>query len=153
MSFEYNPGATAKDRVRMLIGDTDELAQTDVRLEDEEINDLLEMATGTTNPGISGIRRAAADAADILAAKFARKPEGSSSGPSPSRTRAEELRATAARLRSSAAGFAVPSAGGISRAAKAVAEANTDRVPQPFKKGMLDTPNAGNGKDDRCRGN
>jgi hypothetical protein len=147
VSFAYTPGSGAKDRVRLLIGDTDDKAATDVRLEDEEILELLTMATGSQSPGISGVRRAAADAADVLAAKFARKHEGSSSGPSPSKSRAEELRATASRLRSSASSFAVPSAGGISVAAKTTAETNTDRVPQPFKKGMLDNPDTGSQSD------
>lgn len=149
MTFSYNPGSSAKDRVRLLIGDTDDQAATNLRLEDEEIEDLLEMATGTSEPvGVSGIKKAAADAADVLAAKFARQPEGSSSGPSPSRTRAQELRATAARLRLESQAGAVPFAGGIRRSGKAAVAANTDRTPDAFRKGMLDSP----GTEDPCRG-
>jgi hypothetical protein len=140
MSFSYNPGATAKDRVRFLIGDTDENAATDVRLEDEEINDALEMATSTTEPSVSGTRRAAADCADALAAKFARKPEGSGSGPQPNRSRAQELRTTASRLRTESQAGAIPFAGGISVAEKAAVAANPDRTADSFRVGMLDNP-------------
>jgi hypothetical protein len=135
--ISYTPGASARDDVRLLIGDTDETVAPDVRLEDEDIDRLLVLTTGSASPGTSGIRRSAAEAADALAAKFARKAEG---GPLSSTSRAQELRATARNLRASAVSAAAPSAGGISIASKADADADTDRVAPAFRKGMLSSP-------------
>ena len=105
MTFSYEAGATPRDDVRLLIGDVDPHAMVDLRLEDEDIQRLIQLEGDT--------RRAAAMAAEVLAAKFARKAEGSV-GPDVIRpsNRAQELRATAARLRSSAAAAAVPTSGG-----------------------------------------
>lgn len=134
----YNP-TTPVGSVRLLIGDTDPQATADVRLEDEEITRLLELSCGSVTPGVAGLNRVAADAADVLAAKFARKAEGSF-GPNrvaPS-NRAQELRATAARLRNRAAEGAGIFAGGVSRADKAARAANPDRPEQPFRAGQMD---------------
>jgi hypothetical protein len=146
VSCTYTPGSgTPKDRIRFLIGDTDVLAQENLRLEDEEINDALTLATGSPTPTTSAaLYRVGADCADVLAAKFARVFEGASSGPGPSRTRAQELRATARELRQRASAGAVPFAGGISQADKAGRAADPDRVPSTFRKGMLDNPDAQN---------
>ncbi len=134
MTFTYQPGEPSDlTRVRLRIGDTDQFASADLRLEDEEILDLL--ATE------GGLFRAAAAAAEALAAKFARKAEGSQ-GPDrivPS-DRANHLRRIAAQLRSAAAASCVPSAGGISATAKDRASSNPDRAEPAFKRGQLDHP-------------
>ena len=138
MSFTYVAGAAAKDDVRLLIGDVDVNAQSELRLEDEDIARLITLE--------GDIYRAAAMAAEVLATKFARKAEGSA-GPnalSPS-NRAQELRATATRLRMAAATNRgpIPSAGGISISGKAAAEAQSDRVKPTFKRGLLDNASEG----------
>lgn len=144
MGFEYSPGASAKDDVRMLIGDTDDSVNADLRLEDEEIARFLELNTSSpASPGRSGLFRSAAEAADALAAKFARKAEGSS-GPNriaPS-SRAQELRATANRLRTRSNEGAGMYAGGTSVSDKAAAAADTDRVQPSFTTGQFDNPEA-----------
>lgn len=135
MTFTYNPVMGArKDKIRFLIGDVDESLAEDLRLHDEEIELALDLE--------GSMRLAAAQCADALAAKFSRKLEGASGGLSPSRTRAQELRATASRLRSLPAG----SASSINLPAnsysdKLLGELDTDRVNQPFYKGMLDHDN------------
>jgi len=142
VSFTYEP-STPVGSVRLLIGDTDIEATIDVRLEDEDIKRLIELTCGTSSPGASGLRRAAAQAADVLAAKFARKAEGST-GPNrlaPS-SRAQELRATASRLRMESSMGAAPYAGGISVSDKAARAADEDRVQPAFSAGMLDHPGA-----------
>jgi len=135
MTFSYTAGGGTKDDVRLLIGDVDANASEELRLEDEDIDRLIVLE--------GGIRRSAASAADVLSAKFARKAEGSAG---PDRitvtSRAAELRATATRLRSGAAGLAIPTAGGLSKTSKQTAEQNTDRVSPAFKTGMLDNSDA-----------
>jgi hypothetical protein len=132
MTFSYTAGGSDRDDVRLLIGDIDSEAMENARLEDEDIDRLLVLQPN--------VRLAAADAADILAAKFTRLMEGSSSGPSPSRTRAQELRATASRLRASPAGTAVPTAGGLTISSKQTRAADTDRVQPAFRRGLMDHP-------------
>lgn len=132
--FSYIPGGGRLHDVRLLIGDTDAQALLDSRLEDEDIDRLLTIE--------GGVRRSAARAADILAAKFARKAEQTAVGSDRNviSTRASELRATARELRQSALAEAIPSAGGISRSSKVAAAADTDRIEPPFRIGMLDNP-------------
>jgi hypothetical protein len=135
VTFTYQPGDPSDlARVRLRIGDTDQFASADLRLEDEEIRDLL-LTEG-------GLFRAAAAAAEALAAKFARKAEGSQ-GPDrivPS-DRANHLRRIAAQLRSAAAASCIPSAGGISLAAKDRGASNPDHTEPAFRRGQLDHPN------------
>lgn len=132
MAFTYRSGSrTALNRIRVRIGDTDQFASADLRLEDEEITDFV-VTEG-------GFMRAAAAAAEALAAKFARKAEGSQ-GPDrivPS-DRANHLRRIAAQLRSAASAACVPSAGGISVAAKDANAANPDHATPAFRRGLLD---------------
>src|SRR5262249_54090889 len=132
MTFSYDPGSSEPlHRIRSRIGDTDAFAAPDMRLEDEEIADFL--ATE------GGLLRAAAAAAEALAAKFSRKAEGSQ-GPErvvPS-DRANHLRRTAAQLRSAAAAACLPAAGGISLTSKQNAASNTDRVAPAFRRGQWD---------------
>ncbi len=134
MTFTYQPGDQSDvGRVRLRVGETDQFASADLRLEDEEIADLL--ATE------GGVMRAAAAAAEALAAKFARKAEGSQ-GPDrivPS-DRATHLRRTAAQLRSAAVAACVPTSGGVSSAAKELAASQFDRATSAFRRGQLDNP-------------
>jgi hypothetical protein len=136
LAFTYRPGSrTTLNRIRVRIGDTDAYASADLRLEDEEIADFL-LSEG-------GLLRAAAAAAEALAAKFARKAEGSQ-GPDrivPS-DRANHLRRIAAQLRSAASAACVPSAGGISIAAKDRAASNPGRTAPAFRRGQMDHPDA-----------
>lgn len=146
MVLNYTPGRSARDRVRLLIGDTDPNAMLELRLEDDDIDDLLAFMTGSASPSMSGVYRVASRAAYVLAAKFARKAEGST-GPQSIRpsNRAQELRATARDLQQQASTMAVPYAGGISVSDKAAMAADTDRVRATFAVGMLDHPDGSDG--------
>jgi hypothetical protein len=139
VTFSYSVGNTARDDVRLLIGDVDYNVSEDLRLEDEDIERILVLQAGSSSPGDTGVFRAAAFAAEILASKFDRKAEGS---PGPDRVmpsnRAAGLRATAERLRRQLAAHAVPSAGGISVSAKAARAGDSDRPCPAFSLGMLD---------------
>lgn len=131
MSFTYTAGGGKRDDVRLLIGDVDDQALPDLRLENEDIDRLIVL--------LGSLSESAAAAAEALAAKFARKAEGSA-GPSVIRpsSRALELRMVASRIRAQGAGIARPSAGGISTADKAAAAGDTDRPEPPFRAGMMD---------------
>lgn len=134
MVFNYSPGSTnAKDDIRLLIGDTDPHAHETVRLEDEEIERYVVL--------LGNKYRAAAEAASTLAAKFARKADGSQ-GPDgvPFNVRAQELRTTAGHLRSLASASATPTFGGGSVSGKAAVAENTDRVKPAFTRSTLDNP-------------
>lgn len=132
MTFTYDP-TTARGRVRLLVGDTDE--NQPIRLEDAEVDVFLEL--------MGSERAAAAEGADALAARYARQLEGGSGGLQPSRTRAQELRTTAARLRASVSMFAVPTAGGITQSDRDTLDADTDRLRPAFRRGQLDSPDVG----------
>lgn len=127
MTFTFKPGSRSDlNRVRLRIGDTDSFAAADLRLEDEDIRDLL-LAEG-------GVLRAAAAAAEVLAARFARKAEGSQ-GPDrivPS-DRANHLRRTAAQLRAAASSAALPTSGSPGPRAGG---------RPAFRRGLLDHPDA-----------
>lgn len=140
MTFTYNAGASARDDIRLLVGDTDSTAAAELRLEDEEIDRLTTIETGSEAPTeSSALYRAAAASAEALATKFARKAEGS---PGPDRiqptSRAAELRATAARYRARGSRAGTPVVGGVSAASNALLRADTDRVASPFRMGMMD---------------
>ena len=134
MTFTYQPGDPSDlARIRLRIGDTDPFASADLRIEDEEIVDFLDTE--------GSVIRAAAAAAEALAAKFARKAEGSQ-GPDrivPS-DRANHLRRIAAQLRTAASAACVPSAGGISIAAKDQNATDSDRTTPAFRRGQMDHP-------------
>lgn len=147
MAFTYRESGSnpARDRARMLIGDTDKNASLELRLEDEEIDDLFLILTGSATPAsLAGVYRGAIAAGDALVAKFARKAEGST-GPdrlNPT-NRVQELRTTLDRLRRQLAAMSSPFAGGISVADKAARAADTDRPAPAFKVGMLDHSTSG----------
>ena len=134
MTFSYTAGGgTNLDRVRMLIGDTDSNAETQQRLEDEEITDLISIS--------GGYRAAAAAAADALAAKYARLAVEKAVGKASFVwKRFEQLRQLAKDLRSSTAFTAVPFAGGLSESLRNTNSQDTDLVKPAFQRGMLDNP-------------
>jgi hypothetical protein len=133
MTFTYSPGGGSKDDIRFDIGDTDEAAPPPLRLEDEEIQRVLQRFPG--RPRVMCIQ--------ALIAKFARQPEGSV-GPNVIRpsNRANELRKLLADWMRIEGATAVPSAGGISVSDQEAAAADTDRVPPSFTVGMQDNPQA-----------
>jgi hypothetical protein len=134
VSFTYTAGSTAnRDRVRLLIGDTDSAAAAQQRLEDEEINDLIAISGGFWN--------GAAAAAGALAAKFARLATSKQMGQaSLVWQRFQQLRQLATDLSAKASYTAVPFASGYSRALRDTNEQDTDIIPPAFKEGMLDNP-------------
>jgi hypothetical protein len=129
---------SAKDKVRLLIGDTDVTANSDLCLQYEEIEEFLLLEAGsTTTTSQTAIYKAAAGSAEALAAKWVRKLDiGADKGNQPSR--AAELRATARNLRARAGTAVVPYAGGLSASDISIADANTDRPEPAFRRGMLD---------------
>lgn len=132
MTFTYNPVRMSRmDRIRAYIGDTDATAAEDLRLHDEEIELFLD------TKGVWEI--ACAWCCFALSARFARKLEGSSGGLSPSRSRAQELSILGNKMLVLPAGKAASvSLAANSRGAKDLALSDTDRVGQPFWKGMFD---------------
>lgn len=139
MTWTYTAdGVAAKDRVRDLIGDVD---TTDQQLQNEQLTALLS--------GESSEYMAAARAASILAAKYARQVDKSvgpfrlslSQKAAGYRDLAKYLtEASASRIASSP--YAIPSAGGVSLAEKVTHTADTDINQPDFKRGMHDHPGA-----------
>ena len=134
MTFSYTPGGTTTlDDIRVLIGDVDANANTEQRLEDEEIARLVSLE----GPNVYA---AAAAACETLAAKFLRKPEGLQGGNDrvmPT-DRVTHLRRRARELRARAESGAVPYAGGLSKSERETALADTDRITPAFSRGQLD---------------
>lgn len=142
MAFSYNDNnlaTNAKNRVRLLIGDTDATRQ---QLQDEEINYVLTQQTSTT--------LAAAACCDILAAKysfFVNTENGSLRVSAAARHR--HYLTMADRLRAGGAGE-VPGdsvvhdariyVGGTSQATKDTITADADAVVAPVRIGQDDHP-------------
>lgn len=127
-SYSGNPGSSAKDAVRFLIGDTDQCEQI---LQDGEITWVLSQYNNA--PMNAAIR-----CCEAAVAKFTRLVDesvGSVSMSYSQRMKAfQELKATLVnRL---ATEDMTPFAGGISKAATQVVDANTDRVPPSFTRNM-----------------
>lgn len=130
-SYTGDPADSDKDRVRFLIGDTD---TSDQQLQDAEILDLL---TEAPNP-----LRAAANAAEAIAAKYSRQVDkslGQSSVSASRRAVAYQELADSLRKRARRAGV-TPFAGGRSKAAKDAAAESTDAVQPSFSIGQDDLP-------------
>lgn len=127
---------SAKDEVRLLIGDTD---TTDQQLQDEEIAFLL------TDEG--GTYRAAAAAAEAIAARYARKADyslGRNALTESASQKQQHYLDLAKRLRQKAARRTVtPLAGGISVSQMESAEQNLDRVEPAFTRDMEQEPGTG----------
>ena len=138
MTWTYNSsllGTTDADAdlmaVRLRIGDT---STGDQQLSDEEIDYLLS--------AYGGVIAASAEAADTLAAKFARQVDKKVGDLSvDAAQRAEAYRALSVRLRRTmAVTLGQPYAGGISIARKDEVAEDSDRVTPAFSRGMFDDP-------------
>lgn len=141
MAFTTDPTTTI-GLVRLLLGDTDNTVQPDVRLEDEDMNALILLETGTATPTGPKVYAAAVICGSALRAKFLRKAEGS---PGPDKvqplSRAQEIAALIATYRRKAElPAAGPIAGGISAADNASLAADTDRIGAFARLGMMDNP-------------
>lgn len=135
MTWSYSPAlSTEKDQVRYLIGDTD---MTDQLLSDEELAFSLTRA--------STLDGAAADAAQAIAAKFARMVDRTV-GPLSIRysEKQQHYELLAERLYGQRGSLlSVPTAGGISVAERDLALADEDRPRDLFDVGMHDFPGTG----------
>jgi hypothetical protein len=134
MSYTGNPSSSNIDKVRFLLGDTDESAE---QLTDTEIEFLLTEQTNAYD--------AAALGASTLAAKYAKLADRSVGDLSISYSQlSKNFNALAKTLTSqgatSVSGFR-PYAGGISIADKDSQNADTDRTPPNFRIGMHDQYN------------
>lgn len=127
MPWTYLGPTSDRDRVRLLIGDTE---ATDPQLQDEEIAWLLAEA--------GNVYGAAVAACEALAAKYARQVNRSVAGAGglsvSAGDRAQHYRdlAETLQIRARKARRPVPFAGGISDAQKDAVEADTDRVAPAF---------------------
>lgn len=136
MTWSYSPAALAsssKDRVRLLIGDTDSAAP---QLQDEEIAFLV------TQRGSEYL--AGADACRRLAAKYARQVDTTNLSLSVSASqRAAAYKELAEQLETQAlsvGGGAQMFVGGLSKSGKAALDADTDAVQPAFRIGQDDLP-------------
>jgi hypothetical protein len=141
MVFTYSPGASARDRIRQRIGDTDPSVHINARLEDAEIDDILSYDIGSSSPGCAGVCRGAAIAARQLAAKLLRVPDGTlGPGTLSMPQRIEQLKQVALEQERIAIGTAIPVATGISISGKAVDQADPDKVQPKFRRDQFDHP-------------
>ncbi|WP_407146251.1 hypothetical protein [Bradyrhizobium sp. ORS 86] len=133
MTWTYDVTAlatSAKDNVRLLIGDTDE---TDPQLQDEEIAYFL---SGRPNP-----YGAAAECCRALAAKYARlvsQSAGDTKFVFSDMSKAYERRASDFEGQAANSGAGLPYAGGISNTDKLNQESDSDRVQPQFTLGIDD---------------
>lgn len=134
MVATYTAVATAKDRVRLEIGDTDVAANA--ILQDEEIAYYLTAES-------DNVLQAAARAAYAIAARYAQRPDSLSAGGTSVSwsSLAERFRTLAASLTERAteeAGLsAAPYAGGISASDVLTRELDTDRVVPFFSRDQV----------------
>lgn len=133
MTWTYTPDfTTQRDRIRREIGD---VLQSDQILSDEEI-----AYAGTVEGSDITV---AARCCDWAAAFFGRKADITEGKLSLKLSqRAQAYRMQAAQLRSLDSMSALPSIGGESITDKEAANADTDRVPPAFFRGMTDNPRA-----------
>ena len=128
MSWTYEPGASSKDKVRLLIGDTDSAHR---QMQDEELAFFLGES--------SSIYVAAGEACKALAALYARQVDKEVGD---LKVRASQRQKhyldLAKQLRSRASRAVLPSAGGISVSDMQAAESDTDRVVPSFRRGQHD---------------
>jgi hypothetical protein len=130
MSFSYEPGASDKDTVRLLVGDTDPDKR---QLHDEEIAWFL-----TEN---SNVYLAAAEAAKAIAALYGRDVDKQVGDLKISASqRQKQYLDLAKQLRSRVGRSISPYAGGISRSDKIAVEQDTDRVRPAFRRNQFDNP-------------
>lgn len=137
MPYTGDPATSPTDRVRFLVGDTS-LSSPD--LSDPEVAYLLDDEGDDT-------RRAAARAAEVLSAKYAKQSEERAVGPLRLRSltdKSKKFADLAKRLwaqASSADAALGPYAGGISKADKSAREDDTDRDPTAIARDMMPYPN------------
>jgi hypothetical protein len=133
MAWNYSgdPSDSARDAIRLLIGDTD---TSDQLLNDEEIAWVNTQASGSPT-ATTALHKAAAQCMRAIASKWTRLADQSVGDLKVSLSqKAESALVTARELDLQAAGNAgvpVPFAGGISKADKETREADTNRV-DPF---------------------
>jgi hypothetical protein len=128
MSWTYEPGASNKDTVRLLIGDTDEAKR---QLHDEEVAWFL-----SEN---SNVYVAASEACKALAALYAREVDKQVGDLRISASQRQAHYATLSKeLRRRAGRSVSPYFGGISISDKDSAITDTDRVRPAFFRGMFD---------------
>lgn len=137
MPYTDDPGNSLADRVRFLVADT---IPASPLLTDNEVAFLLE--DEGNNP-----TRAAARAAEVLAAKYTKEADDKQVGPlrlgsSGAKSRAEKYSALAKQLWARAGRKAATSvyAGGISAADKETRADDSDRVHPSFARDMMDYP-------------
>ena len=125
------PGATAKDKVRLRIGDT---ISTDPLLTDEEITALLGM--------YGDWQKASVEACRSIAAKFARQPDTKVSRVAFSNSQKAQMYLSMAKSIEAEMGMHVaPWCGSISQDWKESEQDDDDRVEPSFARGMSDTEN------------
>lgn len=131
-TFTDAPATVPRDEVRVLVGDTD--ATDPLPLSDAQIAYFL------TENG-DNARLAAAEAADLLAAYYARKADTSNGKLSVSASqRSVAFGKVAARLRNKAGAAAEVFVGGLSISGKNTLAQDTDAVQPAFRVGMDDLP-------------
>lgn len=138
MPYTDNPGNVPGDTVRFLVGDTD---TADELLTDAAVAYLLSDQGGN-------VKRAAAKAAETLAARFAKHPSEKKVGPlmimygTRAVTITDAYMKLAKLLWAQASGGTVgPYAGGISVSDKMTNVEDTDRVRPAFARRMMRYPN------------
>jgi len=136
MSWSYNTNLTAdKDKVRLLIGDTD---TDDQQLSNEELVALISLTGSVTSAAIRAAR--------ALSAKYARQADKwvgdlkilASQKSKAYSALAEELEDMGSTFGGSRT-HQQPFAGGISVAAKAAIQADTDAITPSFTRGLHDS--------------
>lgn len=125
-SYSGNPGASDRDQVRFLIGDTD---TNDQQLTDEEINFLI-ADKGSAN-------RAALEAARSLQSKYSRLCDQRTGKVDTKYSQRRSAYAALVRRLQLNLG-PVPYAGGISDGDKQIDEDDSDRVKPAFQVGMME---------------
>ena len=128
MSWSYDPVKTDKDKVRLLIGDTDKCNRL---LEDEEIDCFLLVDCSPLRAAVSAAEAISATLATCVDEKVGQVSQSNSQA-------AEAFLALANRLRRRADEQSLGDAyaGGISIADKELREENTDRVRPKFEKNL-----------------
>lgn len=138
MAWTYiDPSTNDRDKVRFLVGDTD---NDDPLVTDEEIEWVL----STEN-----VYNAAATIAESIASKYARKADKTVDDLSIKYSQIAEAfskRAAEIRIRANKRSFSSPYLGGTSKAQKESDAVDTDLVQPFFKKGKFDYTSA----DDDC---
>lgn len=143
MPYTDDPQNVPADQLRFLVGDTN---TTSEELTDAQVAFLL------ADEG-DNVRRAAARAAEVLAARYSGQADEKQVGPLRLKftQKAERYAALAKQLwmRAASSSTTGPYAGGISVVDKSNKEADTDRVKPSFKRVMMDYPAGTVGEEER----